>query len=150
MRLVIGIYPEPKHVATQAKAEMKARMLRAADFLLRRGVYVELATHDANVIRRFLTEIAPATGASVGQFELQLLYGVPVYDLIEEVRSGSLFAQGGVAPRVRLYVPFATSWDQATAYCRRRLAENPQLGVYVARNIARGFLAPRRRAAATD
>lgn len=145
MRLVIGIYPEPAEVATQSKPEMKERLLRAADFLLRRGAYVELATHDAAVVRRFLTEVAPAAGAGVDRFELQLLYGVPVYDLIEEVRSGALYAQDGVPPRVRIYVPFATSWDQATAYCRRRLAENPQLGVYVARNIVRGFVAPGRR-----
>jgi proline dehydrogenase len=144
-RLVIGIYPEPSEVATQSKSEMKERLLRAADFLLRRGAYVELATHDAAVLRRFLTEVVPATGAGVDRFELQLLYGVPVYDLIEEVRSGALYAQDGVPPRMRIYVPFATSWDQATAYCRRRLAENPQLGVYVARNIVRGFVAPRRR-----
>jgi hypothetical protein len=145
MRLVIGIYPEPPEVATRSKPEMKERLLRAAEFLLRRGVTVELATHDAGIVRRFLTDVVPATGVGVDRFELQLLYGVPVYDLIEEVRSGALYEQDGVAPCIRLYVPFATSRDQATAYCRRRLAENPQLGVYVARNIARGFLAPRSR-----
>jgi hypothetical protein len=32
-------------------------------------------------------------------------------------------------------VPFATAWDQATAYCRRRLQSNPDMAVYVARNL---------------
>jgi proline dehydrogenase len=143
LRLVIGIYREPADVATRSKAEMKERLLRAAGALLARGVTVEVASHDAAVVRRFLGEVVPRAGAGRDAFELQFLYGVPVEPLIAEIASGSLFAEDGRPPRVRLYVPFATSWDEATAYCRRRLDENPQLGVYVARNIVRGFLGTR-------
>ncbi|MEW6747423.1 MAG: proline dehydrogenase family protein [Planctomycetota bacterium] len=140
VRLVIGIYREPSGVATTSKVEMKKRLLHAAERLLRHGVYVELATHDAGVVRRFLKEVVPATRSSWDRFELQFLHGVPVNSLMGEVRSGALFTEEGRTPRMRLYVPFATSWDQATAYCRRRLAENPQIGTYVVRNIVRSFL----------
>jgi proline dehydrogenase len=124
VRLVIGIYNEPAEVALRAKPEMKERLLGLAGRLLARGHYVELATHDEVLIRRFL---ATHRGAR-DQFELQMLYGVPRQRLQDE-----LVAEG---IRTRIYVPFATSWAEAIAYLRRRLDEYPQMMLLVARNWA--------------
>ncbi|MFO0980614.1 MAG: proline dehydrogenase family protein [Planctomycetota bacterium] len=135
VRMVIGIYREPAELALTEKPAMKQRLLAQAAALLQRGVHVELATHDEQCIERFLREVVPQSGVGCDRFEIQMLYGVPRARLIERILDGKLFRDGGRAPVVRLYVPFATSWDQATAYCRRRLKANPSIGVYVARNL---------------
>ena len=141
VRLVIGIYNEPESVATLDKKLMKQRMLDAAKLLLERGHYVEFATHDPRTIRRFLSEVVPASRAQPGRYEVQMLYGVPMQGLQAQLRRGLVGGLAGdkqVGPvPVRLYVPFASSWDYAIAYCRRRLLENPSMGTAVARNVAR-------------
>lgn len=133
LRLVIGIYPEPPEVAIQSKPEMKERMLTAADQLLAQGVKVEFATHDERYLERFLREVAPKAPESC---ELQLLLGVPRASFIERMRQNVY----GVMLPVRLYVPFADNWDDATAYLRRRMAESPSMVWLVLRNLL-----PRRR-----
>lgn len=137
VRLVIGIYNEPETVAIVDKREMKERMLRAAATLLARGHYVEFATHDQKFIRRFLEETVPASGVAAGQYEVQMLYGVPMHAFQASLRKGKIGRHGPV--KVRLYVPFATSWEYAIAYCRRRLLENPSMAGAVARNMLRVF-----------
>jgi proline dehydrogenase len=139
VRLVIGIYREPADVALTDKPAMKERMLKQAERLLRRGAHVEFASHDERLVRRFLNEVVPGSGAGCDRFEIQMLYGVPRAELIEQILDGKLFTKDGQVPRVRLYVPFATSWDQATAYCRRRLQGNPSIGLYVAKNLLGGL-----------
>lgn len=153
VRLVIGIYREPSDVALTDKAQMKERMLKQAEVLLKKGAYVELGTHDEHCVERFLTQVVPRAGAGCDRFEVQMLYGVPRAQLIERMLDGELLRDKGRTPRVRLYVPFATSWDQATAYCRRRLRANPSIGFYVARNLLGALVGrppgsiPRKRAA---
>jgi proline dehydrogenase len=128
LRLVIGIYPEPEEVATSDKAAMKERMLSYARRLLERKVPIEFATHDAPTVERFLREVAPA---APDRCEVQMLLGVPRTELQDRVRKGAL----GPALPVRLYVPFADGWDDATAYLRRRMAESPSIGWLVLRNL---------------
>ncbi|MCB9880282.1 MAG: proline dehydrogenase family protein [Planctomycetes bacterium] len=135
VRLVIGIYNEPQEIATIDKSVMKERMLEYAAKLLERGHYVEFATHDMRIIRRFLEEVVPATKVDAGTYEVQMLYGVPMQAFQNELTSGAIGQHGPV--RVRLYVPFATSWEYAIAYCRRRLLENPSMATAVARNVGR-------------
>ncbi len=127
VRLVIGIYEEPEAVATTDKREMKERMLEYADILLKRGHYVEFATHDERYVRRFLDEVAPANGAGKDSFEVQMLYGVPRAKLL-----GGMVAKGVTA---RLYVPFALSWSLAVRYLRRRLDEYPAMMLLVLKNL---------------
>lgn len=133
VRLVIGIYNEPPEHALRKKSEMKARMLTAARFLLERGHFVEFATHDVACIRRFLQEVVPGAGVDGDRFEIQMLYGVPLRELQDDLVTG----RSGPPVRVRLYVPFATSWQHALAYCRRRLMENPSIATAVAANLGR-------------
>jgi proline dehydrogenase len=128
LRLVIGIYPEPSDVAIADKAAMKERMVSFARRLLERKVFVEFATHDAPAVERFVREVAPL---DPDRCEVQMLLGVPRTELQEGVRKGAF----GPALPVRLYVPFADGWDDATAYLRRRMAESPSMAWLVLRNL---------------
>jgi hypothetical protein len=80
-------------------------------------------------VRRFVDEVVPAVGASSQRFEVQMLYGVPREKLLRDLIGRGI--------RARLYVPFATSWDQAIAYLRRRLDEYPAMIFLVLRNWMR-------------
>ncbi len=135
IRLVIGIYREPPEVAYTDKRIMKERLLEFGAEFLRRGNYVEMGTHDEKVVERFLKETVPGEGKGPRDCEVQLLYGVPRGRLIRNILDGNMLKDGDETPKVRLYTPFATSWHMATAYCRRRLMENPHMALYVMKNI---------------
>jgi len=133
-RLVIGIYPEPAEVAITDKHAMKERMLDYAAHLLTRGVFVEFATHDVAFVERFARDVAPTAPENC---EVQMLLGVPRRELREQLQSGAF----GPKLPVRLYVPFAVSWTDATAYLRRRMRESPSVMWLVLRN----FFSPKKR-----
>jgi proline dehydrogenase len=127
VRLVIGIYREPADIALVDKPAMKERLLTFAEQLLRRGHYVEFATHDDAYVRRFVEQVVPNAGVGPDRFEVQMLYGVP-----RERFLADLCRQGITA---RLYVPFALSWDMAIQYLRRRLDEYPAMVWLVTKNL---------------
>jgi proline dehydrogenase len=127
VRLVIGIYREPADVALVDKPAMKERMLQFAGALLRRGHFVEFASHDDAYVRRFVEQVAPAAGVGPDRYEVQMLYGVPRERFLADLR------QKGV--RARLYVPFAVGWDMAIQYLRRRLDEYPAMTWLVTKNL---------------
>lgn len=129
VRLVIGIYREPESVALTAKPAMKQRLLEQAEVLLRRGHYVEFASHDELYVRRFLDEVVPRCGVGPERFEVQMLYGVPRDRLLGALRDRGV--------RVRLYVPFALGWSMAIQYLRRRLDEYPAMMWLVTKNLLR-------------
>ncbi|MDP6424023.1 MAG: proline dehydrogenase family protein, partial [Planctomycetota bacterium] len=141
VRLVIGIYNEPAEHAIRDKRQMKKRLLDAAKLLFERGHYVEFATHDRAWNVRFLEEVVPAAGVGPDRYEVQMLYGVPMLRFQDDLVAGKIGRQGPV--RVRVYVPFATSWDHALAYLRRRLGENPTMAFSVGRNLLRGSIGRR-------
>lgn len=128
IRLVIGIYPEAEEIAIQDKREMKERMISYGRQLVERGVYVEFATHDEIYIERFTKEVALEFPDLC---EVQMLLGVPRRRLQADLQSG---AWGPKLP-VRLYVPFAIGWQNATAYLRRRMDESPSMIWLVLRNF---------------
>ncbi len=130
IRLCIGIYLEPRSIALQRKSEMKKRLLEQSEILLDDGHYVEFATHDEKIIRRFL-EMADRREFKKDQYEVQMLLGVPRRSLQQELI--------GEGIDVRLYVPYAVSWKLAMAYCKRRLAANPNIAYYGAKNILTGL-----------
>jgi proline dehydrogenase len=127
VRLVIGIYREPGEIALVDKGPMKDRMLACAEKLLRRGNYVEFATHDDAYVRRFVEEVVPRTGAGTDRFEVQMLYGVPRERFLADLHRLGI--------RARLYVPFALGWDMAIQYLRRRLDEYPAMVWLVTKNF---------------
>lgn len=130
IRMVIGIYPEPAEVAITDKAAMKTRMLAYSEALMARGVYVEFATHDDACVESFVRDVATKYP---DLSEVQMLLGVPRTALQGRVMEGAI----GAALPVRLYVPFALGWDDATAYLRRRMAESPSMALLVLRNLLR-------------
>jgi proline dehydrogenase len=135
LRLVIGIYLEPKEIALVDKPAMKERLLTQSARLFDRGVHVEFASHDETTVRRFVAEVVRPRELGGERYEVQMLYGVPRAALLAEILAGRLAPPDRAPPAVRLYVPYATAWDQATAYCRRRLRNNPNMARYVLLNL---------------
>lgn len=131
IRLCIGIYLEPADIALQAKPEMKERVLRQGERLLDDGHYVEFATHDEALIGKIL-DMTARKGFCSQRFEFQMLLGVP-RDGIQR----QLIVDGQT---VRLYVPYAVKWAHALGYAKRRLAANPSMGLYIAKNLVRNAL----------
>lgn len=127
VRLVIGIYREPADIAIADKKAMKQRLLDLGEQLLRRGHYVEFATHDDGYVRSFLEQVVPKTGVGPDRYEVQMLYGVPREKLLRDL------CDRGV--KCRLYVPFALSWAMAIEYLRRRLDEYPAMMFLVSKNL---------------
>jgi proline dehydrogenase len=126
IRLCIGIYNEPKEFALQNKPAMKKKMLEQLEVLFKEGHYPEIATHDQALLEESLN-LAEKLNMKKNQYEVQMLMGVPLNTFQDQlIQSGIL---------VRLYVPFAEKWKYATAYCKRRLAANPAMAIYIIKNI---------------
>jgi len=128
IRLCIGIYNEPKTIAYTKKPEMKENLLKLLRKLLERGHFVAIATHDKAYIRKALGVIEEMK-VPKEQREFQMLMGVPRDDMHKE-----LLERG---ENVRLYVPYALSWDDAIAYLRRRMIESPSMTALVLKNMVK-------------
>ena len=126
IRLCIGIYNEPKDIALQNKPAMKKKMLELLEILFKEGHYPEIATHDKELLDKSL-DLAEKLNMKKDQYEVQMLMGVPMQAYQDQL------IQNGIL--VRLYVPFAEKWKYASAYCKRRLAANPAMAIYIAKNI---------------
>lgn len=145
VRLVIGIYNEPASIALTDKAKMKDLAVDYAQELLKKGVYVELATHDLHCIDNFVQKVVIPDKVSPELFEFQFLHGVPRDQIQLDLCSGSYFSkietenqftnhlkESGLL--VRKYLPFGVA-NVAGAYCRRRLKENPNMISYGIKNL---------------
>ncbi|MFN8578375.1 MAG: proline dehydrogenase family protein [Candidatus Sericytochromatia bacterium] len=140
VRVVIGIYNEPPSAALTEKNSMKDLMIEFSEKLFDKGAFVEFATHDEEYVQRFLRQVIIPKNISTDKFEIQMLLGVPREKLQKQLVSGELLKSLGYKgedPKVnfRLYLPFALSWDNALAYCRRRLIENPNIATYGLKNL---------------
>jgi proline dehydrogenase len=124
VRLVKGAYLEPVTVAYQRKEDVDDNYIQLMQMLLSRGNYPAIATHDSRMIEA-AKRYARNNGIDPSRFEFQMLYGVR-RDLQTE-----LVAQGY---RMRVYVPYGTSWYP---YLMRRMAERPANVMFVLGNIAR-------------
>lgn len=136
IRMVIGVYLEPAEIALTDKPAMKEKLLSQSKRLLEKGVTVELATHDERVVERFVRELVQPMGVADDRWEVQMLLGVPRKQIQRQLLDGS-FAGLGRPATVRLYVPYALSASDASAYCRRRLIENPDMVTYGMLNLVR-------------
>jgi proline dehydrogenase len=124
VRLCKGAYLEPDTVAFPRKADVDRNYLELTRYLLLKGAYPALATHDEALIRqtcRFVTERKIARDS----FEFQMLYGIRRDLQRRLVKDGY---------RVRLYVPFGMAWYP---YYMRRLAERPANVLFMLRNLFR-------------
>lgn len=140
VRIVIGIYNEPASDALTDKNAMKDLMLDFAQKLFDKGSFVEFATHDESYIERFLKDIVIPNNISPDRYEIQMLLGVPRDKLQKQLVSGEYMQNLGYKgdnPKVnfRLYLPFALNWENALAYSKRRLIENPNIATYGLKNL---------------
>jgi proline dehydrogenase len=124
VRLCKGAYDEPHTVAFATKKEVDRNYVRMAEYLLERGAYPALATHDEKMIAAVKAH-ARITGLNPDGFEFQMLYG------IRRDLQRKLVAQGY---RLRLYVPYGEAWYP---YFMRRLAERPANVFFLVRNLLR-------------
>lgn len=135
VRICKGAYKEPPSVAFPDKADVDASYVRAMHTLMRDGHYPGIATHDEAIIAE-AKRFARAENISTERYEFQMLYGVR-RDLQEQlVREGY---------RLRVYVPFGTSWYP---YLMRRLAERPANLMFMTGNVLKEALAGGGRGAA--
>ena len=113
-RLCKGIYVEPARIAYKDHGEINRHYLEDLEYILQKGFYVGIATHDDYLIEEAykLLEKYKVPG---DVYEFQMLYGVT-----PERRSSVL--KNGHAMRV--YVPFGKDWF---GYSTRRLKENPKM-----------------------
>lgn len=134
VRLVKGIYVEPRELAHQDYDTVREAFVAALEILLREPrCHVAIATHDEWLVvhaRRLLRR----HGVTPDRYEFQMLLGVDAQ--LRRV----LVAEGHP---MRVYVPYGQGWH---GYSVRRLVENPSFAGHVARNVL-GF-GPGREAAA--
>ena len=123
------VYAEPPRIAHQIKSKMKERLVEDTIKLLERGAYVELATHDENVIEKVFRQYIIPRDIPPERFEVQMLVGVPKEKICGELLRGR-YLDYGKKVKVRLYVPFAEDEADALMYCKRRLAANPEIIKY--------------------
>ena len=123
VRLCKGIYIEPRTFAWKGFATVRRNFVAALDKLIRRGVYIGIATHDEYLVCA-ARELIDHHDLARDRYEFQMLLGVD-----EELRR-ILLAEGH---RLRVYVPYGRDWYP---YSIRRLRENPE----VARHVIHGTL----------
>lgn len=121
VRLVKGIYLEPKGIAHVDPGPIRAAYVECARRLFARGARVALATHDEGLADRCLAVVRDLRIAP-DRYEFQVLLGVRE-ELWEKWRRAG--------HRVRVYVPYGPEWR---AYSQRRLRKNPQILRHVIRN----------------
>lgn len=125
VRLCKGIYIEPRAAAWKGFETVRLNFVTALEKLLRRGIYVGIATHD-----EYLTCAAMALidrlGIERDRYEFQMLLGV-------DLQLRRIILDGG--HRLRVYVPYGPDWYP---YSIRRLRENPDVALHVVRALLRG------------
>ena len=109
------------HIGTMNKKERKRRLVKYAKDLSKEGAYVKIATHDVDVIKH-MEGWFNEQGISKDMYEFQGLYNVKPKGL-EELHK-QLIAN---KTRVRIYLPFAPTLDDAVFYGIRRACKNHQL-----------------------
>jgi proline dehydrogenase len=114
VRLCKGIYQESATIAFKTRDEINARFLTDLAFLLSKGIYVGIATHDRELVTGAYALIEK-NGLAPIQYEFQMLFGVT-----PELRT-EIIAQGH---HMRVYVPYGHDWF---GYSTRRLRENPKM-----------------------
>jgi proline dehydrogenase len=115
IRLCKGAYLEPPQLAFPTKTDVDANYVKVTETFFKKdngSSYLELATHDENMIQAALNTITKHN-IPTEKYEFQMLYG------IRSDRQQELAAAGH---KMRVYVPFGEAWYP---YFVRRLAERP-------------------------
>ena len=88
-----------------------------------KNLYVGIATHDISLIKKII-RIIQTNKINRNKFEFQVLYGVPMGNMIKDLLSNNF--------KVRVYIPFGEDWYD---YSIRRIKENPNIAGYIIKNI---------------
>jgi proline dehydrogenase len=120
VRLCKGIYIEPRKIAWKGYQTVRQNFLMALEKMISQGVYAAIATHDEYLISGSVG-LLDKHRVPHDRYEFQMLLGVD-----EEMRQ-ILLDQGH---RLRVYVPYGPDWYP---YSIRRLRENPEVALHVAR-----------------
>jgi len=121
-RLCKGIYAEPRRIAFQRHEEINSHFLEDLEFMLQKGVYPGIATHDRALVDGAL-ELIGRYQVPRDRYEFQMLYGVT-----PELRRSIVNA----GHTMRVYVPYGRHWF---GYSTRRLKENPKIVSSIAKSL---------------
>jgi proline dehydrogenase len=122
IRLCKGAYAEPESVAYTGREDVDKSYVRCINILMAGQGYPMLATHDPRLIA-IAVDRAAFFGKAIGDFELQMLYGIRPEEQKRLARLGHT---------VRVYVPYGAEWY---GYLMRRLAERPANLTFFARAL---------------
>jgi proline dehydrogenase len=122
VRLCKGIYIEPRGLAWKGYDTVRLNFMAALEKLLRRGVYVGIATHDEYLVAGAVA-LLDRLAVPRHRYEFQMLLGVD-----EPLRR--ILIDGG--HHLRVYVPYGRDWYP---YSVRRLRENPEVAGHVLRAL---------------
>ncbi len=137
VRACIGIYVEPETIATNNRYEAKQRLMHRVAELFAQGVYVEIATHDPDVVHTIISSLIEPMQIPLSRFEFQFLKGVQnAYDLEAELM------QKGYT--VRYYMPVEIQNGDGVPYMQRRLRKNPDIFRHGITNFMQKILGQRR------
>lgn len=125
IRLVKGIYREPREVAWQERHTVRESYIANLERLLKGGAYVGIATHDEHLVWA-AQDLLHKHRVPRERYEFQMLLGV------EPSLRRILIDEGH---RLRVYVPYGDDWY---AYSVRRLRENPSVAWHVVKAIFSG------------
>ncbi|MBT4736670.1 MAG: proline dehydrogenase [Candidatus Marinimicrobia bacterium] len=123
LRICKGIYRESPDIAIQDRSAINDNYVDIARAMFNGAGFVCLATHDLELLDR-LELLIENNRISSDRFEFQVLYGVPMGDRLEKLKTKGY--------KVRVYVPFGEAWFE---YAIRRLKENPTIISYVLKNM---------------
>ena len=123
LRICKGIYRESPDIAIQDRSAINDNYMDMARAMFNGSGFVCLATHDLELLDR-LELLIENNRISSDRFEFQVLYGVPMGDRLEKLKTKGY--------KVRVYVPFGEAWFE---YAIRRLKENPTIISYVLKNM---------------
>jgi len=123
LRICKGIYRESPDIAIQDRSAINDNYMDMARAMFNGAGFVCLATHDLELLDR-LELLIVNDRISPDRFEFQVLYGVPMGDRLEKLKTKGY--------KVRVYVPFGEAWFE---YAIRRLKENPTIISYVLKNM---------------
>ncbi len=129
VRLCKGIYREDPSIAFKDRVEIQENYKKLLVMLFENNMHAAIATHD-DVLIDFAREYIAKNTISKDRYEFQMLLGVRENTRDELVKEGH---------RVRIYVPFGKDWY---GYSIRRLKENPEMAVAIAKAFVFGGLEP--------
>ena len=125
LRICKGIYREDEKIAFQNREQINKNFIALSRTLLEGEGFAGIATHDTELIHH-LDHWITENNIPKNRFEFQVLYGVPMDDLLEKLKANGY--------GVRVYIPFGDTWYE---YSIRRLKENPNIAGYVLKNFFR-------------